>query len=92
MLHAIFLGFVFAMIFGHAPIIFPAVLCFDIEYKPSFYFSLVLLHASLVVRVAGELLGSGTARLWGGLFNILAVILYLIMVFPLGKIFKLNKR
>ena len=30
-LHAVFLGFVFAMIFGHAPIIFPSVLGLDIQ-------------------------------------------------------------
>jgi hypothetical protein len=33
MLHAITLGFVFGMVFGHAPIIFPAVLGLDILYK-----------------------------------------------------------
>jgi hypothetical protein len=86
MLHAVFLGFVFSMIFGHAPIIFPAVLGIDIEYRPSFYLPLVLLHASLIVRIGGELLGSGAARLWGGLFNVLAVILYLGMIAPLRRI------
>jgi len=77
MLHAIFLGFVFAMIFGHAPIIFPAILGIDIEYNPHFYIALALLHISLIVRIGGELVGSGSARLWGGLFNVLAVLLYL---------------
>ena len=76
MLHAIFLGFVFAMIFGHAPIIFPAVLGLDIQYKPNFYLPLILLHISLAIRIGGELLGSGSARLWGGLLNVLAVLLY----------------
>ena len=85
MLHAIFLGFVFAMIFGHAPIIFPAVLEIEIEYKPYFYLPLALLHISLVVRIGGELLGSGTARLWGGLFNVIAVMLYLGMLAPKGS-------
>ena len=80
MLHAIFLGFVFSMIFGHAPIIFPAVLGIAIEYKPYFYFPLILLHISLVVRISGELLGSSPARQWGGLFNVIAVILYLGML------------
>lgn len=41
MLHAIFLGFVFAMIFGHAPIIFPAVLGIEITYKSYFYLPLI---------------------------------------------------
>jgi hypothetical protein len=78
MLHAVFLGFVFAMIFGHAPIIFPAVLGIPIHYKPFFYAPLTLLHLSLIVRVGGEMLGLGAGRLWGGLFNVLAVILYLL--------------
>jgi hypothetical protein len=85
MLHSIFLGFVFAMIFGHAPIIFPAVLGFDIVYKPFFYIPLILLHVSLILRIGGELLGSGTARLWGGMFNVIAVILYLGLLAPIGS-------
>ena len=47
MLHAIFLGFVFSMVFGHAPIIFPAVLGLNIQYQRFFYIPLVLLHLSL---------------------------------------------
>jgi len=83
MLHAIFLGFVFAMIFGHAPIIFPAVLGLEIEYRPAFYVPLIFLHASLILRTGGEMAGSGGARLWGGLLNVLAVLLYLGMIAPL---------
>jgi len=85
MLHAIFLGFVFAMVFGHAPIIFPAVLGFDIPYRPSFYIPLVLLHLSLLLRTGGEIAGFEWTRLWGGLINVLAVILYFGMVAPIGK-------
>jgi len=83
MLHAIFLGFVFAMIFGHAPIIFPAVLGIEIVYRSIFFIPLVFLHASLVVRIGGELMGSGTARLWGGLFNVIAVMVYLGIIAPI---------
>ena len=86
MLHSIFLGFVFAMIFGHAPIIFPAVLGVDIQYHPRLYTPLILLHASLILRVGGELQGFGGARLWGGLLNVLAVLLYLAMIAPLPKL------
>jgi hypothetical protein len=68
------------------------VLGFDIEYKPSFYLPLILLHLSLIVRIGGELLGSGTARLWGGLFNVLAVMMYFAMISPLGKLLKGDKR
>ena len=77
MLHSIFLGFVFSMIFGHAPIIFPAVLGVDIDYKPKLYLPLVLLHVSLILRTAGEISGLSWARLWGGLVNVVAIMLYL---------------
>jgi len=85
MLHSIFLGFVFAMIFGHAPIIFPAVLGFKIEYKSFFYYPLVLLHVSLILRTAGELAGIGWTRLWGGLLNVIAVLIYLFMISPFSQ-------
>ena len=54
-LHALALGFVFAMVFGHAPIIVPAVLRARLPYHPFFYVPLVLLHASLAARVAADL-------------------------------------
>jgi hypothetical protein len=53
-LHALLLGFVFAMVFGHAPIIFPAVLRVAVPYHPVFYVPLLLLHASLALRLAGR--------------------------------------
>ena len=88
MLHSIFLGFVFSMIFGHAPIIFPAILKFDIEYRPIFHFPLILLHLSLILRTAGELSGHMTLQLWGGILNVLVISGYLVMISPLMLIFK----
>ncbi len=76
-LHAIFLGFVFSMIFGHAPIIFPAVLGVRVAYRPAFYAHLVLLHASLLLRVAGDLVPWQVARAWGGLLNGVAIVAFL---------------
>ena len=76
-LHAIFLGFVFAMIFGHAPIIFPAVLGVPVPFRPAFYSHLALLHLSLALRVVGDLAAWWPGRLWGGLFNVVAVLLFL---------------
>ncbi|MCC7325867.1 MAG: hypothetical protein IT521_03575 [Burkholderiales bacterium] len=55
--HALGLGFVFSMIFGHAPVIFPAVLRVKMPYSPLFYGPLLLLHASLLLRVAGDVSG-----------------------------------
>ena len=76
-LHAIFLGFVFAMIFGHAPIIFPAVLGVAVPFRPAFYSHLALLHLSLVLRVVGDVAAWWPGRLWGGLLNVVAVLLFL---------------
>lgn len=77
MLHAIFLGFVFAMIFAHAPIIFPAVLQRTYLYSPRLYSHLILLHITLGLRVGGDLLLWWPGRLWGGLLNALVLILFL---------------
>lgn len=79
MLHTIFLGFVFSMIFGHAPIIIPAVLGIQTPYSPFFYAHLILLHLSLILRVAGDLTVSMSLRRWGGLLNETAIVLFLLI-------------
>ena len=76
-LHTVFLGFVLSMIFGHAPMVLPAVLGVDLPYRPVFYVHLVLLHLSLVLRVVGDLVGWNAARTWGGMFNVVALGLFL---------------
>ena len=50
-LHAVFVGFVFSMVFGHAPVILPAVLRIRYPYHPVLYLPLAVLHLSLAVRV-----------------------------------------
>lgn len=50
-LHAVFLGFVMSMVMAHAPVILPAVLRRPLPYRPTLYAPVVLLHASLAVRV-----------------------------------------
>jgi hypothetical protein len=77
-LHAIFLGFVFSMIFGHAPVIFPAIIGRQYRFHPVLYANLALLHASLVMRVIGDLAGFPLLRMWGGLLNGIALLLFLI--------------
>jgi hypothetical protein len=78
MLHTVFVGFVFAMIFAHAPIILPAILGRTTSpYQPALYGPLLLLHTSLLLRVVGDLLGWWLGRQWGGLLNALAVLLFL---------------
>ncbi|MGB4873303.1 MAG: hypothetical protein WBP47_24850 [Candidatus Promineifilaceae bacterium] len=76
-MHAIFLGFVFGMIFGHAPIIFPAVLQRPIQYHPIFYLPLALLQVSLLLRLMGDLFVWPVVRQWGGLLNAIVLLLFL---------------
>jgi len=77
-LHAILVGFVFSMIFGHAPIIFPAVARVRIPYHPTFYLPLIVLHASLVARIAGDLLQNPHSRSVGGALNAVAILLFVL--------------
>jgi hypothetical protein len=77
-LHAIFLGFIFSMIFGHAPIVFPALLNVTMVFHRSFYVHVVILHASLILRIAGNLTGSLGLRHAGGTLGVVAILLFLI--------------
>lgn len=77
-LHAIFLGFVMAMIFGHAPVIVPAVLGTRLPYRGVFYLHLALLHAALLVRlVPGDAFGNTRAWQVGGVGTELAVLVFI---------------
>jgi hypothetical protein len=76
-LHALLLGFVFSMVFGHAPIIFPAVLRVAVPYHPVFYGPLVLLHLSLVLRVGGAASDAFDAMRWGALASALALLAFI---------------
>jgi hypothetical protein len=71
-LHAIFVGFVFSMVFGHAPVILPAVLRVSFPYHPVLYLPLALLHASLAVRA----FLSVTIGAWG---NAAAIALFIVI-------------
>jgi hypothetical protein len=83
-LHTLFLGFVFSMIFGHACIIFPAILELPIQFQNQYYIYLILLAASLAVRVIGDLTGQSLIQQWGGVGNAAAILLFLAqMVFSI---------
>ncbi len=77
-LHAVGLGFVFSMIFGHAPIIFPAVARMKIPYHPAFYLPLLLLHVSLALRVAGVMGAEYSLRRQGGMANAVALLVFIL--------------
>ncbi len=77
-MHALGLGFVFSMVFGHAPIIVPAVLRIKVPYHPTFYGPLALLHLSLMVRIAGDASGQIAWTRVGGMLNVLALASFII--------------
>ncbi len=77
-LHAFFLGFVFSMVFGHAPVIVPAVLRRALPYTPWFYLPLTLLHLALAVRVAGAIASQADWQLCGALGNALAIAAFIL--------------
>ncbi|MDD5249136.1 MAG: hypothetical protein PHY45_09130 [Rhodocyclaceae bacterium] len=77
-LHAVFLGFVVAMVVGHASLMLPAVLGIAVPYTPWFYVHLALLNATLLLRIDGDLAGRPEWRAWGGLGNAAALALFLL--------------
>lgn len=89
-LHALLVGFVFSMVFGHAPIIFPAVARVQIPYHPVFYGPLLVLHGSLALRLLGDLLPESGLRPWGGAGNGLALLLFVLTM--VGSVIRGRRR
>ena len=78
MLHSIFLGFIFSMIFAHAPVIFPSITNIALPFQRLFYIHLALLHLSVLMRVGGGLMSCASAQRWGGLLNGFAIVIFLL--------------
>ena len=73
-MHAVGLGFVFSMILAHGPVIVPAIARVRVQFTHAFYLPLALLHGSLLLRLAAG--GDPAARLWGGVLNAAAIVLF----------------
>jgi hypothetical protein len=73
-LHLLLLGFVFAMVFGHAPIILPALTGLRPRYTPWARVPLALMGASLAVRLAAELGGEAGWRAVAGAGHAVAIV------------------
>jgi hypothetical protein len=79
-IHAVFLGFTISMIMAHAPVILPAVIRRPLPYHPVLIVPAVLLHASLLLRLGvGDAHGVAAAWRWGGVLNIVAVLLFVLL-------------
>jgi hypothetical protein len=74
--HAITIGFVLSMIFGHAPIILLAVLGIRLRYGGFAYAPLALLHASVALRVGSDLLEWIDLRAASGIATVVALLGY----------------
>lgn len=84
--HCFFVGFVLSMIMAHAPIIFPSLVGINAKpYHPFMYVWVGALQVSLLLRIVGDLSQNLTLRQWGGLFNGLVFLGYLITVIVLIK-------
>lgn len=73
-IHAFFLGFTFSMIFAHGPIILPGIA--GIRKKPfhlSLYSWTVVLHFSIILRLAGDFTSLAGVRAVAGLLNMIAI-------------------
>jgi hypothetical protein len=75
-LHAVMIGFVLSMVFGHALIILPAVIRLRVSYSPVLYAPLVILHVSLAMRIGGGLGGWNLFRQWSGVGTALAILTF----------------
>ena len=80
-LHSFFIGFVFSMIFSHAPIILPAVMKLPVKlFRPSLYVWFFLLQASLLVRISGDIVTNVALRRAGGIMNGIVILLFFINI------------
>lgn len=78
-IHTFFVGFVFAMIFAHGPIILPGVIGSSAKpFHAILYVWLTLLHASWMFRMAGGVALQMEWRMASGIISLVGILGYLI--------------
>jgi hypothetical protein len=86
-LHSFFIGFVFSMIFSHAPIILPAVAGLPVKiYRPFLYVWFILLQLSLIIRVIADILEDAPCRKAAGLANGIFILAFFVSVLIILRI------
>ena len=76
-LHMLLLGFVFSMVFGHAPIMLPALLRTPISPPGPFAFVPVgLMTLGVTLRALGDAIGSGGVRAGAGALQAAAILTF----------------
>jgi hypothetical protein len=68
------------MVFGHAPVIAPAITRIAFHWHRGFYLPLLLLHLTLAARVFAGLGGWFALRQWAALGNAIVLLLFIAMV------------
>lgn len=92
-LHAFFLGFVFMMIFAHAPVILPAVLKLNFSpFGKTLYIWYALLNLSLVFRVFTFIPESAAYKHWAGMINGVAIIGFFVNMAVLARLAGIKQR
>jgi hypothetical protein len=78
-LHSFFIGFVFSMIFAHAPIVLPGVAGYSFRpFHPILYIWAVSLQLSVLIRILAAINLQIELRMWAGMANGITIILFLI--------------
>ena len=78
--HAVTLGFVLSMVFGHTLIIFPSVIGLKLRYSAVLYLPLLLLQISVAIRIAADLSGWAELRSLSGFLSVAAVALFAVTI------------
>jgi hypothetical protein len=66
LVHAVVLGFALSMVFGHALLVFPAILRIRLAYSPLLYLALALLQSAVALRIGSDLAEWIEGRMWSG--------------------------
>lgn len=77
-IHAVALGFIFTMVIGHAPIIFPAVMRVPIPFSNIFYIPLLLIEFGVALRLCGAFLSRASLREVGAVANAIAILVFIL--------------
>ena len=80
LLHAVALGFVLSMALGHAAVIAPALTGFRIVFLRAMYLPLFLLHASVGMRVLGDVLAEEGIRRISGATTVAALLAFALCI------------
>jgi hypothetical protein len=81
LIHVFFIGYTFAMIFAHGPIILPGVLGFTIKpYHPILYGWLFLVQGSLLLRLVSDSLMHSELRKISGIITAVGILFYFVSI------------